>query len=131
MPGSEGLGREVGSSPQRLSSPRPRRKGEAASAVREREVTRSGGPAGDGSGEHPSEHPSRGPEGADDQPGARAAHGEADAAEVVRLRLFAGLSVAEAAAALGLARATAYRHWTYARAWLRDALLDGGAAAAE
>ena len=26
------------------------------------------------------------------------------------------------AAALGLSRATAYRHWTYARAWLRDAI---------
>ena len=24
--------------------------------------------------------------------------------------------------ALGLSRATAYRHWTYARAWLRDAV---------
>jgi RNA polymerase sigma factor (TIGR02999 family) len=40
------------------------------------------------------------------------------AAEVVKLRLFAGMSVEEAAACLGLARATAYRHWTYARAWL-------------
>jgi len=41
------------------------------------------------------------------------------AVEIVKLRLFAGLSVAEAADALGLARATAYLHWTFARAWLR------------
>jgi RNA polymerase sigma factor (TIGR02999 family) len=44
------------------------------------------------------------------------------AARVVELRHFAGLSVEDAAAALGLSRAAAYRHWTYARAWLRDAV---------
>ncbi len=44
---------------------------------------------------------------------------DATAVEIVKLRLFAGLSVEEAADALGLARATAYRHWTFARAWLR------------
>jgi RNA polymerase sigma factor (TIGR02999 family) len=44
------------------------------------------------------------------------------ATEIVKLRLFAGLSVEEAAAALGLTRATAYRHWTFARAWLRSEL---------
>ncbi len=44
------------------------------------------------------------------------------AARVVELRHFAGLSISEAAATLGLSRATAYRHWTYARAWLRDAI---------
>ncbi len=44
------------------------------------------------------------------------------AADVARVRLFAGLSVDEAAAALGVSRATAYRDWAYARAWLRDAL---------
>jgi RNA polymerase sigma factor (TIGR02999 family) len=44
---------------------------------------------------------------------------DATAVAIVRLRLFAGLSVEEAADVLGLARATAYRHWTYARAWLR------------
>src|SRR5262245_3836813 len=47
------------------------------------------------------------------------------AARVVELRHFAGLSIEDAAAALGLSRATAYRHWTYARAWLRDALSAG------
>jgi RNA polymerase sigma factor (TIGR02999 family) len=41
-----------------------------------------------------------------------------EAAAVVKLRSFAGLSVEEAAQALGLSRATAYRHWTFARAWL-------------
>jgi RNA polymerase sigma factor (TIGR02999 family) len=46
------------------------------------------------------------------------------AAEVVKMRLFAGLSVEEAADALGLARATAYRHWQFARAWLRTELGD-------
>lgn len=44
------------------------------------------------------------------------------AARVVELRHFAGLSIEDAAATLGLSRATAYRHWTYARAWLRDAV---------
>ncbi|MFO0795852.1 MAG: ECF-type sigma factor [Gemmataceae bacterium] len=44
------------------------------------------------------------------------------AARVVELRHFAGLSVEDAADALGLSRATAYRHWTYARAWLKDAV---------
>jgi DNA-directed RNA polymerase specialized sigma24 family protein len=41
------------------------------------------------------------------------------AAEIVKLRYFVGMSVEEAADVLGLSRATAYRHWTYARAWLR------------
>jgi RNA polymerase sigma factor (TIGR02999 family) len=44
------------------------------------------------------------------------------AARVVELRHFAGLSIEGAAATLGLSRATAYRHWTYARAWLRDTI---------
>jgi RNA polymerase sigma factor (TIGR02999 family) len=47
---------------------------------------------------------------------------DAEAAAVVRLRFYAGRSVEEAADALGLSRAQAYRHWTYARAWLRCAL---------
>jgi len=37
---------------------------------------------------------------------------------LVALRFFAGLTQAEAAEALGLARRTADRHWAYARAWL-------------
>jgi RNA polymerase sigma factor (TIGR02999 family) len=43
---------------------------------------------------------------------------EPDTAELAKLRIFAGLSVGDAAAAVGMSRATAYRHWTYARAWL-------------
>jgi RNA polymerase sigma factor (TIGR02999 family) len=45
-------------------------------------------------------------------------------AELVTLRYFAGLSEEDAAAALGISRATASRYWAYARAWLIDAL-DG------
>jgi RNA polymerase sigma factor (TIGR02999 family) len=41
-----------------------------------------------------------------------------DAAQVVKLRLYAGLSVEEAAEVLGISRAGAYQQWTYARAWL-------------
>lgn len=45
-----------------------------------------------------------------------------DKAELVKLRYFAGLSENEAAAALGISRATAARWWAYARAWLYDRL---------
>jgi RNA polymerase sigma factor (TIGR02999 family) len=43
-------------------------------------------------------------------------------AELVKLRSFGGLSVEEAAACLGISRATADRYWTYARAWLYERL---------
>ena len=43
-------------------------------------------------------------------------------ADLVKLRFFAGLTLAEAADALGIARRTADRHWAYARAWLYDYL---------
>jgi RNA polymerase sigma factor (TIGR02999 family) len=46
------------------------------------------------------------------------------AAELAKLRIFGGLSVEEAGEALGMARATAFRVWTYARAWLTAALTD-------
>jgi DNA-directed RNA polymerase specialized sigma24 family protein len=39
-------------------------------------------------------------------------------AQLVKLRYFAGLSLPEAAAALGISLATAKRHWVYARSWL-------------
>ncbi|MBI3407252.1 MAG: sigma-70 family RNA polymerase sigma factor [Planctomycetes bacterium] len=42
------------------------------------------------------------------------------AGQLVKLRYFAGLSVEEAADALNLGVATAYRHWTFARAWLHN-----------
>ncbi len=48
------------------------------------------------------------------------------AGELVKLRYFAGLSLDQAAASLGVSTATAYRHWAYARAWLRDELLKDG-----
>ena len=40
-------------------------------------------------------------------------------ADLVKLRYFVGLSLPEAAAALGLSERTAGRHWAFARAWLR------------
>jgi RNA polymerase sigma factor (TIGR02999 family) len=43
-------------------------------------------------------------------------------ARLVELRYFAGLSISEAAAVLDISRATAVRHWTYARAWLFERL---------
>ena len=46
------------------------------------------------------------------------------AAQLVEARVFAGLSVEEAAGILGLSRATAYREWAYARAWLAAALSE-------
>lgn len=45
------------------------------------------------------------------------------AGELVKLRYFAGLALDEAAGALGISTATAYRHWAYARAWLHSELL--------
>jgi RNA polymerase sigma factor (TIGR02999 family) len=47
-----------------------------------------------------------------------------EAAQVAKLRLFAGLSVEEAAQALAVSRAHAYRQWAYARAWLQARLRD-------
>ena len=47
---------------------------------------------------------------------------DAAAAEIARLRLFAGLTVDEAADALGVSRATAFRDWAYAKACLTAAL---------
>ena len=43
---------------------------------------------------------------------------------VVRLRFYAGLSIDETARALDLSRRTVHRDWTYARAWLYDALRE-------
>jgi RNA polymerase sigma factor (TIGR02999 family) len=57
---------------------------------------------------------------------ARLAADDPDAARVVDLHFFAGLSIDEAAEALGVSRATAYRQWSYARAWLRCELGEEG-----
>jgi RNA polymerase sigma factor (TIGR02999 family) len=43
-------------------------------------------------------------------------------AELIKLRFFAGLTMEEAAAALGVAPRTAHRYWVFARAWLYDDL---------
>ena len=48
----------------------------------------------------------------------RLARIDARGAELVKLRLYAGLSLDEAAAALGVVRRTAERDWAFARAWL-------------
>ncbi len=42
---------------------------------------------------------------------------DAKSAELVKLRLFAGLTIAEAGDYLGMSRSTAYEHWQYARSW--------------
>jgi len=49
-------------------------------------------------------------------------------AHVVELRFFGGLSIEEAAAELGVARATITDDWRVAKAWLAARLEDGGAA---
>jgi RNA polymerase sigma factor (TIGR02999 family) len=46
-------------------------------------------------------------------------------AQVVKLRFFAGCSLEETALALGISRATAQRHWAFARAWLFGQLNPG------
>ena len=43
---------------------------------------------------------------------------DAQAAQLVKLRYYAGLSVEQAADLAGIPRSTAYEHWAYARAWL-------------
>lgn len=48
-----------------------------------------------------------------------------DAASVVRLRYFAGLSIEETAAALGVSEPTVKRAWAFARAWLKEAIEAG------
>ena len=53
---------------------------------------------------------------------AKLAGNDANAAKIVELRYFAGLTIDEAGKALGISTATAYRHWNYARAWLHSEL---------
>jgi RNA polymerase sigma factor (TIGR02999 family) len=43
-------------------------------------------------------------------------------AELVKLRYFGGLTIPEAAQALGISTTTANRYWAYARAWLHEEL---------
>ena len=46
------------------------------------------------------------------------------AAQVVKLRFFAGLKQREVAAALGISLRSAERQWAFAQAWLYDRLRD-------
>ena len=46
-------------------------------------------------------------------------------AQLVQLRVFAGLTLAEAAGILGISTSTADRYWAYARAWLRVEISSG------
>ena len=54
----------------------------------------------------------------------RLAAEDPQAARLIQLRYFAGLSVEDAAAMVGLSRSSAYEHWAYARVRIR-CLLDG------
>jgi RNA polymerase sigma factor (TIGR02999 family) len=49
---------------------------------------------------------------------------EPQTAELVKLHFFGGLTIEEAAAALGISPRTAYRNWGYARAWFYQRLGD-------
>jgi len=55
----------------------------------------------------------------------RLALADPQAAELVKLRYFAGFSITQVAEILGISRSTAYEQWSYARAWLQCALDDG------
>jgi RNA polymerase sigma factor (TIGR02999 family) len=50
-------------------------------------------------------------------------------ADLVKLRHFAGLTIEEAAQALGISMTTANRYWAYARAWLHQEIISDGPAA--
>jgi RNA polymerase sigma factor (TIGR02999 family) len=52
----------------------------------------------------------------------RLAAADPQAAEIVKLRYFAGLTMEQAAEALGISERTAYYAWEYARSWLRQDL---------
>lgn len=47
---------------------------------------------------------------------------DSEAAELVKLRFFAGLSLTDSAQAMGISRRVADRLWSFARAWLFDSL---------
>jgi len=51
--------------------------------------------------------------------------------QVIELRFFAGLSVAETMEALGVSSATVERDWTFAKAWLRERLSSARRPAAD
>jgi RNA polymerase sigma factor (TIGR02999 family) len=47
---------------------------------------------------------------------------DAEASKLIQLRYFAGLSIEDAAEAIGISRSTAYEHWSYARVRLKTLL---------
>jgi RNA polymerase sigma factor (TIGR02999 family) len=49
---------------------------------------------------------------------------DAVAAQLVKLRYFAGLTMPQAAAALGIPLRTAERNWSYAKSWLHARLAE-------
>jgi RNA polymerase sigma factor (TIGR02999 family) len=51
---------------------------------------------------------------------------DARKSQIVELKFFGGLTIEEVAATLGCSNATVEREWTFARAWLYDALAEGG-----
>jgi RNA polymerase sigma factor (TIGR02999 family) len=53
---------------------------------------------------------------------------DAQQAQVIELRFFAGLTIAESAEALGISPATVHRDWITAKAWLFDQVSRGSAA---
>ena len=55
----------------------------------------------------------------------RLASEDLQAARLVQLRYFGGLSIEDAAEVIGISRSTAYEHWAYARARLRTLLGAG------
>jgi len=52
----------------------------------------------------------------------RLADEDPEAAQLVKLAYYGGLSVEQAGEALGVSRRSAYRHWAFARAWLYAAV---------
>ena len=54
----------------------------------------------------------------------RLANEDAQAARLIQLRYFAGMSIEDAAEVVGISRSSAYEHWSYARVRLKT-LLDG------
>jgi RNA polymerase sigma factor (TIGR02999 family) len=58
----------------------------------------------------------------------RLAQEDRSKADLVKLLYFAGFNLEEAAAAQGISRTTAYRHWLFARAWLHEAISGNGEA---
>jgi DNA-directed RNA polymerase specialized sigma24 family protein len=54
----------------------------------------------------------------------RLSAGDPTKAKLVKLRYFAGLTMPQAAEALGISLATAERYWSFAKSWLYTELAD-------